>query len=379
MIFDLSPYFPAVSVGRTEALFIEVDGVPYTAFLRAQLRASFKEAARAFEVTLAAEAGASATNRIFYAGAEVRIFATSDLFLTGYIDQKQPHLSATQATIRITGRSKSGDLIDSDVNHDTSYFENKTPLEIGNELAKGYGAKFISDQTMQKKERHTLTPGESIFRSVEKLSRQQGMTITGTPEGDAKITKPDGSRHAGGLIEGKNILVINADHNWSNRHSKYSFKGQRPFGHGARRLHLVAGARDSAVKRKREKIAVHDDDGTIEDMKNRVKNRRNRAAGNSLKANVSVQGFRDEGGKLWTPGNLIWTESPFCDVAQDMLIEAVNISQGPEGSITVLSVCDPRAYAASGAGGGRGSKSGAEWDEGTDEPQDETPAEDATP
>ena len=373
--FIPSEFFPLDAMGQTEVVYVEVDGKEYTAFHRVQVRAGYKEAARAFELSIAAELGASATNAIFHAGAEVAVYATRDLLMRGYVDQKLPHLGAREATIRVVGRSKSADLIDSDADHETGYFENKTPQEIGAELAKEYGSTFETDQLLKKVESHTITPGNSIFRGVEILARRQGMTLTGTPEGNIKITKPNGERHAGGLIEGVNILVINADHNWSNRHSRYSIKGQRAVGRGSRRLHLVARADDKAVKRRRHKVIVNEDDADIDGLKAKVGNRRNRSAGEALKATASVQGFPDEAGKIWTPGRLIWTESPFCDIAQDMLVEAVDMSQGPEGSITLLSLVDPRAFGGKGAGGGKGNKSGSEWGQGDDEATDETPAD----
>lgn len=359
-MLDLAPFLPLEPLGQTEVVFVMVNGVRYTSFIRAQVRAGYKEAARAFEITAAAEPNGAVTAAIFRAGAEVKVFASGDLLMAGYVDQYDPHLSAREARIRVTGRSKSSDLIDSDADHTTGFFENKTPQEIGAELAKGYGATFETDQKLRKVDpSYTLTPGASIYREIEKLARKQGMTLAGTPEGNIRITKPNGSlRHAGGLFQGQNILVGNASHNWSNRHSKYIIKGQRPIGHGSRRLHLVAKAEDTKVNRKRVKSVVHDDDGSIDDLKGRAKNRRDRAAGEALKASISVQGFRDQAGMIWTPGALVWTESEFLNIAQDMLIEAVDYAQGPEGSISLLSLTDPRAF---GGKGGKGNKSGAEW------------------
>jgi prophage tail gpP-like protein len=374
MFADLTAFLPPSPLGQTEIVSVLVGGTRYTAFIRAQVRASYKEAARAFTLSIAAETGASATNAIFHAGAEVEVYLTDDLVLRGYVDQKEPHLGPREATIRVTGRSKSADLIDGIANHLTGFFEKKNPQEIGAELAKEYGTTFKTDQRLKTIDpSYLVTPGGSIFREVEKLTRRQGMTMTGLADGDVMITKPNGDRHGGGLIEGQNIIVINANHNWSNRYSKYSFKGQRPVGSGARRLHMVATAKDTAVSRHRVKVGIYDDDGDITDLKMLAESHRNRSAGEALKASVSVQGFRDEAGAVWQPGKLIWTESPYADIAQDMLIEAADFSQGPEGSITLLSLVDPRAYGGAGAGGGKGNKSGPESNIDASPAMDETP------
>lgn len=102
-MLDITQFLPLAPVGKTEVVSVEIDGVRYTAFMRAQVRASYKEAARAFELSIAAEPGASAINAIFHAGAEVSIYATNDLLLRGYVDQKRPHLGASDAFDRSYG------------------------------------------------------------------------------------------------------------------------------------------------------------------------------------------------------------------------------------------------------------------------------------
>lgn len=342
-----------------EYVVISVGGMNYTAFKVAQVRAAFNEAARSFRLEIAAELGASATNAVFKVGTKLTISANGDLLLTGFVDQKKPRIEANNAMISVSGRSNSGDLVDSSAKHKGGNFKKKTPLEIGNEVSQGIGAKFTTDQQLEKVDQYQINPGESCFRLVEKMARQQGMTICGEADGNAKITKAGSKRHSGGLIEGHNILTGTADHNASNRHSEYTVRGQRPFGHGVDNLEIEAIARDKGVDRHRPIIIYQDEDTDKKRAKKRAKNRKDRAAGHSLKAQIEVQGFRDDGGKLWEPGYLVWTESPFLDIAQDMLIESVSFMQSEQGSVATLGLTDPRAYG--GEGGGKGNKSGSEW------------------
>jgi prophage tail gpP-like protein len=347
-----------------EVVTVGVGGTNYTAFKVAQVRAAFNEAARSFRLEVAAELGASATNAIFKVGAKLTIMANGDLLLTGFVDQKQPRIEANNAMIAVSGRSNSGDLIDSSAKHDTGRFKKKDPLEIGNEVAKGIAAKFTTDQQLEKLPHYQINPGESCFRLVEKMARQQGMTICGEADGNAKITKAGSKRHSGGLIEGQNILTGASDHNGSNRHSEYTVRGQRPFGHGVDNLEIEAIARDKGVDRHRPIIIYQDEDTDKKRAKKRAKNRKDRAAGHALKATIDTQGFRDQGGKLWEPGYLVWVESPFLDIAQDMLIESVTYMQSEQGSIATLGLTDPRSY---GGEGGKGNKSGSEWSQDSSE------------
>lgn len=345
-----------------EVITIVVDGQRWTAFEEVSIKAAFDEAARSFSFTVAAELGASPTNQVFATGKKVEIFANSDLLLTGYVDRRQPRISAKEATITVSGRSASQDLIDGAAEHDTGSFRKKDPKQIGDEVSSKYsGTGFETDQQLEKVDQYQLTPGETVFRCVEKLCRSQGMTLHGTAEGKIKITKAGSDRHAGGLFEGRNILVGEADHNASNRHSKYTVRGQRPFGHGVDNLEIESVIKDAEINRHRPVIIVQDEDTTKDRAKKRAKNRRDRAAGNGLKATIDTQGFRDEGGKIWTPGSLVWTESAFLDIAQDMLIESATYRQNERGSIATLQLTDPRSYGGQGAGGGKGSQSGSGW------------------
>lgn len=344
-----------------EIITVEAAGGRWTAWRDASIRAALKEAARSFRLTIAAELGASATNGLFRAGTPVTIRSNADLLVTGYVDQKQPRFAkgeSSDASIVISGRSKAADIIDSSAIHPTGEIENKTLLDIARELDKA-GVGFSTDQQLPVIPRFRLTPGESVFSALERVARDQGLALMGEPDGSVRITKAATQRHAGGLFEGRNIKAGEADHNWSNRHSEYRVKGQRPFGSGADALEIEAIARDAGVNRYRPIIIVQDQDTDADRAKARAQNRRDRAAGNSLRCSITTQGFRDDAGTIWTPNRLVWIESDFLDVRQDMLIEGVTFSMSSQGSEAKLDLVDPRAY---GGKKGKGNKSGGEWD-----------------
>lgn len=345
-----------------EVISVVVDGQRFTAWERSSVTASQKEAARSFRLEAAAERGGRALAASFRAGAKVEIYANADLLLRGHVDAYNPALTATSAKVTISGRSKGADAVDSSALHKTGRFRQKTPDAIGREIIKQSGVDVALSAAAGELEPidYQITPGETIFRCLEKMCRQQGKTLSGQADGSIRIVDAkQPQRHAGGLVEGRTIKAIEANHNWANRHSKYIVKGQAPIGHGADALEIEAAAKDAAVDRTRPLIVVQDDNTTRARTKKRAKGRRDKAAGNALRATVTVQGFRDEAGALWTPGRLIWTESPFAAIAQEMLIESVIWSQdGSSGSETKLTLVDPRAH---GGKAGKGAKSGRDW------------------
>ncbi len=341
-----------------EIVTMTVNGQTWTAWERVMIRASFKEAARSFEMTIAAERGGAQTAAMFAIFAPVEIMAGGDLVIAGFIDKRAPSFDATSASMSISGRSKGADAVDTSARHKTGSFKKKKPDEIAKEIAPK-SVTFSSDLSLDAVD-YQLTPGESVFRAIEKLARAQGATLSGQADGSIKITNASKStkKHAGGLFEGVNIKSGSANHDGSNRHSEYRVIGQAAKGTGADALRLEGIARDAGVTRDRVIIVVHDDDADKTKLKKRARNRRDKAAGSGLTASITTPTWRDEAGKLWEPGLLIWTESQFLGLAQDMLLESVTYSQDSNGTQAQLELVDPRAHQGK---AGKGAKSSAAW------------------
>jgi prophage tail gpP-like protein len=342
------------SGGQTPIVTVKANGRLWTAWRRVMVRAGMQHAAREFQIVAAAESGAAATAWAFKAGTSIDILFDGKLACRGYVDRYQPRLGEhKRAEITISGRSTSQDFIDSSAVHDTGQFKNMTPQEIGAALDH-FGVGVSSDEQLDKVPVYRITPGETAFRCVEKLCREQGVFVVGQADGSIKLTKGGKLRHAGGLVEGINIKEIEADHNWSGRHSDVIVRGQRPYGHGEDALQVEGIARDAELGRYRPVIVIHDGDTDTKRAKKRAGTRRDREAANALKAEVTVQGFFDPAGTLWEPGALVFTDSDFADIHQDMGIEQVEFSQDrDDGSLSVLSLVDPKAL------GGKGSKGGS--------------------
>jgi len=349
-----------------EIVTVVVGGSRYSSWKSVSIGAAVKDAARSFRLEAACETGAAATAWTFRAGAEVDIYFNADLVLRGYVDRYQPRISERDASVTISGRSKSADMIDSSAEHKTGRFEKKNVKQIAEELDKfGVGVEVGDGVDLKTVPFAQLNPGETVFRTVERLTRSQGLAVMGRADGKIEITTGGKKRHAGGIVEGENLKQGEADHNWSNRHSKYVVKGQRASGSTAENLEIEAEVKDESLPRYRPTVIVIAEDTDKDRAKKFAEHTRNRAAGNALKATVTLQGFRDDGGTVWEPNRLIWTDSSFLQIQQDMLIETVTFRQDERGSMTVISLVDPKAYDAgtkSKQAKRRGvKKSGSEW------------------
>lgn len=287
-----------------------------------------------------------------------------DLLLTGFVEKRSPSLRSAESELPISGRSKTGDVVDSAADHDTGEFKDKKALAVFTSLAGKQDVGVESDLDHPVRPLFRLRPGERIFTAAERWARAEGFAIGDTPEGKLKLAKAGTKRHAGSLTEGLNVEDASAVHDDSKRFGTVKVRAQAPSGYGPDELQIEADATDN-VGGKRLKVIVPPEQIRKQDARQRAKWHRDRAAGEATTCEVTVLGWRDGDGKLWTPGLLVFTEIPTLGIVQDMLIKKASLKQDDSesgGTKAILSLVDPRAF---GGKKGKGSKSGKGLDLGT--------------
>lgn len=341
---------------------VKASGQSFDAWEAVHLRASIGEAARSFRVTAAAEGGLDELRVLFPLWTPVDVSIGDDLVCRGYVDERRATLDAARAEVVIGGRSKSQDLIDCSAMHPTGRMEGVTMADVAGALDQ-FGVGFSTAEVLSKIPLVQITPGETAFAVLNRLAEAEGGTLAGQPDGSVAFwTARQTKKHAGGLIQGQTIMRIEGGMNARQRHSKHHVRGQRARGMSADDLEVEATASDRTVPRYRPLITSVQDDIDHGRAGKRARRRRDHAAGRGLTAVIKVPTWRDEAGTLWTPGWLIWTESPFVGIVQDMLIEHVDFHMsGSEGGglAAELHLVDPRAY---GGRKGKGRKSAEAWD-----------------
>ncbi|QEL26157.1 hypothetical protein FQV39_28765 [Bosea sp. F3-2] len=269
-----------------------------------------------------------------------------DLLLTGHVEKRSPALRSSEQELPIAGRSKTGDLVDSSAEHETGEFRDQDAKAMLGTLAKSYGISVETDLSLDREPIKRIRPGETVHTFARRLSRKEGFAIGDTPEGNLKLAKAGTKRHAGTLTEGVNVFDASAVHDDSKRFSKVKVRAQAPSGSSNTDLRIEAEADDDTLSRKRVKIIVPPELIRNEDARERAQWHRDRATGEGLTCEVTLAGWRDEDGAIWTPGRLVFTEIPSLDVVQDMLIKKVSLRQSDEassGTQAILSLTDPRS------------------------------------
>ncbi|NRA86272.1 MAG: hypothetical protein HRU28_02535 [Rhizobiales bacterium] len=315
---------------------IIVNGFSYTGWTAFDINASVKDACRSFSLQLAEM---DAQFWALEAGAACQVVCEYGLLVDGFIDDFAPSFAQSSHSIAISGRSKSCDFVDCAAIYKKGGFKDKDILEIAIALAEPFDVLIESDEDLKKIPKFQINQGETCFAAVERLAKQQGLLLIGTAEGGIDITRAKDKRHAGSLVEGVNIVSAGCTFSHANRFSEYIVKGQ-----SKKNSKLKHKEEDKQIKRYRPTIIMAETDMDAKRCENRAKWNKDRAAGEGTRANVTVYGMADNGGKLYEPNHLIYVSSQSLKIEQDMLIEAVQFGKSMSGTLTQLTLVDPRAY-----------------------------------
>jgi prophage tail gpP-like protein len=344
----------------TEVVTLRAAWFSFSAWKTVEVRAAINEACRSFSVQTTEHPGEWA----FPPGTPIQLAAGADLLLDGYVNKYSARGSDKAHDVKIAGRSRSQDLVDCAAVHPKGYAKDRTTAEFVSECSDRLGVEIRDELGLARKAMQQLYQGETCYRLAERYLRGHGATVMGNADGSASITNASkAARAAGALVEGVNIKEWSVDFDDQDRHSEYTVKGQARYGTGSDALRIKEQAADDGVARYRPRIIVAETDTDKAGARERAEHEKERAAGNAIRGEVTVQGWRDAAGKLWTPNTLIFVASPtLMHLEQDMLIESVTFEQDDRGGTTAqLGLVDPRSYRGRGHDGKKSDKA---WNNG---------------
>jgi len=281
-------------------------------------------------------------------GAPIELYANGTLLVRGYIGNYEGDHESTNHVVTIDGRSKAGDVVDCPpARHKTGRVEGKDLLGVAQEFDE-FGVGFSADVPLKpiaKVQRH---PMDTVFDTLEREAREQGLMLAGQPDGSIKITRAGTRRHAGALVEGmppvkKFKVRFSAD----GKFSHVTVRGQKASGAGKADLRQETTEYDPEVGRYRPLVLFVEGDATERDLKNRAQWERLRRTGAGTAIDIPVTTWRDAQGELWEPGRLVAVSLPSERVDQDMTLSAVTFIQNngeDGGTIALLTLVDPRTH-----------------------------------
>jgi prophage tail gpP-like protein len=375
-------------------------------------------------------------------GESCEIRFEGETVLTGYVDAYRPSYDASTHAIRLTGRSKTCDFVDSSVMVEGGQFKGMTVGAIARSLAQPFGIEVVVEQEGPPEPEVQVQQGETCFALVERLSRLQELLVTDDALGRLVLTRAGAGQASTALRHGVNILRASADLDDAKRFSEYVVKAQRPGnrtkdggGSGAgddwgevqstanppvparacpwpeqggrllatseeaafRRLRYIpnisqryraqmqlqqrasggkttapktltqiAGTvRDPGVTRYRPHLIVAEAQSDDAAAAKRADWEMRRRLARAVRATVTINGWRQQDGRLWATNEMVWAESPWLALERELIIAETTFTYDEGGALTELNLTLPDAFlpeakrkhkhekkAAKGSGGG---------------------------
>ncbi|EDL0131902.1 phage tail protein [Salmonella enterica subsp. enterica serovar Kottbus] len=292
--------------------------------------------------------------------------------ITGYLDTVKYKITATSNKITITGRDKTGDLVDCSAVFKGSQWHNRTLEQIAGDLCKPFGIRVIwqvSDATAAKPfATFTLQLSETVSDALTRAARHRGVLVTSNADGDLVFTQA-GNQQTDTLELGKNLLDADFTDDWRNRYSEYLVKGHGGGGGHkgeAKAAALLAAPKgrtaDTVVTRYRPKVILADHKITADGGRQRAIREERRAIARSERFIATVKGWFRDGGALWDVNLLTRVIAPRVNVdMRDLLICQVEFTlNAKEGEVTRLTLAPRDGFivpaepdsSGTGAGGG---------------------------
>lgn len=287
--------------------------------------------------------------------------------VTGYVDTYSPDYDDKKHDVKIQGRSKTQDLVDSSAETDVENGEMREVSldQVANKIAKPHGVTVkIEAKIKDRFDVVRVVPGETKHEFLERYARPGAVALTDDAEGNLRLLHVEHGGPIANLVEGVNILKASATLRADNRYSDYEVKGQdhgndQRFGKEVAEVH--AKVKDGAVKRYRPFVVNNETKTSRKDARNRAQWEGSARSGESTKAEVTVVDWFCGVGKLWTPGDKVLLVSPMLAINRVLAIEAVQFQQSDDsGTITNLTLVPVEALNPQAGGGSAAGSEGSD-------------------
>lgn len=340
---------------------LEVNGQPYSNFLGAVCENRLDALTNVFSFE------ATSTEDLplpFTGGEPCRVLVDGEPVLTGSIEIVGVNYSSQQHTIRIQGRGKTGDLLDSTLD---SISDIRPPINLKALIERviqelGLDIQVIvNTPTEDFNEAEDLAGpdiGENAFAFIEKYARKRQVLLTEDGDGNIVITQSSGESINSPLQNvlgspNNNILAGSVSYDYTGRYNKYKFaSAQNPIplvNAGETDLTSLVnqggGVQDPASRVGRQLVLVAEAPYSNAQCDTRAEWEANIRKTRSRVYSVDLDGFRNAQGDLWESNKIVSIVDQFAGINSQMLINSVTFTyNNSDGSLTTLALVERNSY-----------------------------------
>ena len=272
--------------------------------------------------------------------------------INGYVDAVSIRISARASRTRITGRSKTGDLIDCMLTgFATNQFSGSALDAIARAVAKPFGVNVVVGPGVAVGDPFpdaTFEWSETAFRFLSRLARQRGVLLSDDESGNLLLAALGTATAPAALATGPggNVFEARGELAGHQRYSTYTIRSQQGMHQtgGAVACQIEGQATDAGVPRYRPWCGIADSALGTDEAQTRANWEQAHRLGGSITASLSVPEWR-AGGRLWQTNELVKCTVPRLGLADTLLIGAVAFHEdGERGRRAELTVAPPAAF-----------------------------------
>lgn len=346
-------------------LYAKVQNRLYEGFTSYSVKRSIEDLAGEFELGLASEGFSGIP---FQRGQEIQILIDKTPVLTGYIEDVSVTYDSDSHEIKIGGRDKIGDWVDTTIGTTVEF---KPPVTLEKiietiiKLTKATGVKIINKTSgiapFTKDEIVSGTIDETVLDFLEKYTRKRQILLSSDGLGNVVLTRSGQVDSKGSLfhyveseesqkqnnIKSGEIKYNDADRYYQYRvHSQGNPSADKTNTKTTTIVNRVGIAYDDAVRKSRVLDLTNETSGSTQILAERAKYEANIRRIRSMSCSYDKEGHTvEQTGKPWEPNTLVKVVDEFFLLDSSLLIKSVEYSLDlGSGSETKIEVVHPDAY-----------------------------------
>lgn len=284
---------------------LRVNGVEYAGWKSARVMRGIESAAGSFDLSVS-DRWAGSGVRPIREGDECSVAVAGEVVLTGYVDQREVSLSASEHAVSVSGRDRAGELVDCSAVLSSWEFVRTPVLDVARRVAAPHGVKVtLAADTPPPPvpDKVSVDPGDSAWEVIERACRTAGLLAVSDGRGGLVLMRPGSTRAHTAIIEGENLLTGSTRYDTSGRYRKVIVRGQSGGTDalsGEQAAAVQASAEDANVPRASRVLLVRPEGAVTTGVaKRRAQWETAVRAARALSVTVSVQGWTQGDGKLW--------------------------------------------------------------------------------
>lgn len=331
-------------------LTLLIDGQRHEGWTSGTVTRALETISGTFQVVVSDRAPGEATPRPIRPGQFVRVLLDADTVITGWVDGVSTRYDANSHELTITGRDRTGDLVDCSAASEPGEWHDEGLEAIVKALVAPFGISVSTNaDTGAAFRRFRVEEGETVYEAIERACRFRGVLPLSDGQGGVVLGRPSRNRASTQLRFGDNILAATGTISWTDRYSDYLILGQQPgnnFFSPEEIAHVRAEARDPGVSRHRPLTVVAEQGMDTMEAETRINWEAVVRTARSRSATVTVAGWRQQldGGDLWQPGQLVDIVDPLLGLNREMLVSTVQQSISGAGTLSALTLYPEDAF-----------------------------------